>query len=295
VEIQARRRGRGTYYYLVSSYREGGKVRKAEHYLGKQVPANIDRLRAELENVVISSRYGAKLGSIRKEYRATRRHTPESALRRNLLAFSTRFTYDSNRIEGSTLTLRETGALLGDGITPSNRPLSDVQEAIAHEKVFLGAIKEHRPLDLAMILRWHSQLFEATKPELAGRIRTYPVRIGQSKFEPPLPFELDLLLAEFLDWYRAAHKSLHPAVLAGLVHFRLVSIHPFGDGNGRLTRIAMNRALYLAGYPMLNIAYTQRSSYHTALERSQMGKNESPFINWFLKRYLRENTKIVGY
>jgi Fic family protein len=76
--------------------------------------------------------------------------------------------------------------------------------------------------------------------------------------------------------------------LAGLTHLKFVTIHPFGDGNGRLSRLLMNYVLNKNGYPMLIIPYSQRKSYYTALERSQLKKDENIFILWFFKRCLKE-------
>jgi Fic family protein len=102
------------------------------------------------------------------------------------------------------------------------------------------------------------------------------------------PIELDLLLRDFFDWYHQNKKKLHPVHLAGLIHLKFVTIHPFADGNGRISRLLMNYVLHTNGYPMLIIPYSQRTSYYTALERSQLKKDENVFILWFFKRYLKE-------
>ncbi len=218
---------------------------------------------------------------------------PVSLQDQELDTFAIHFTYDSNRIEGSSLTLQETASLLEHGITPSNRPLSDVQETLAHRKVFLAALAPRERLDRATLLAWHKAMFQETKPEYAGLVRQVEVRIRGSRFVPPAPFELELLLDEFFDWLPRAWRTLHPVVLAALVHLRLVTIHPFGDGNGRVTRIAMNFVLYRKGFPMLDIPYERRAGYHRALERSQTQRDEFVFVRWFLSRYLKENTRHV--
>lgn len=101
------------------------------------------------------------------------------------------------------------------------------------------------------------------------------------------------MLRDFFKWYQKNKKNLHPVELAGLVHLKFVPIHPFGDGNGRISRLMMNFVLYKNGFPMLNISYKNRNSYYTALERSQIKKNEFIFLNWFLKRYIKENKKYL--
>jgi Fic family protein len=291
VEIQARRRGRGTYYYLTHSYRENGKVRKIERYLGTTKPTDVGSLSAELRQELFSRHFEPLLALVRGDYLANLRTMPRSVREKELESFAIQFTYDSNRIEGSSLTLRETSLLILDGITPSNRPLSDVQETLAHQRVFLEALRKTSELDLDALLEWHSEMFKLTKPRLAGKVRKYGVRIAGSKFTPPTPIELDFLLRDFFKWFGSAWKNLHPVVLAGLVHLKLVTIHPFGDGNGRVTRIAMNYVLHRKRYPMIDIRYTRRAGYYRALEQSQVRKDETVFTRWFLRRYLDENAR----
>jgi len=291
MEVQARRRGSETYYYLVQSYREGSAVRKAERYLGRKVPPNLSSIKTEFGSELLIRRWGTDLQRVRREYESEQSRMPPSIQSKELETFAIRFTYDSNRIEGSSLTLRETALLLDEGITPSNRPLSDVRESLAHRRVFVDAITKSKSLDLPTLLEWHRALFRETKPEYAGLVRKHQVRISGSRFIPPAPFELDRLLTEFFDWLGLAWKSLHPVVLAALVHLRLVSIHPFGDGNGRVTRIAMNYVLHRKGYPMLDISYSRRAGYYRALERSQIAADEFVFVRWFVRQYLVEYTR----
>ena len=293
MEIQARRRGQRTYYYLTHSYRQGGKVRKIERYLGSTKPLDVESLKAELRNELFSKRFESALARARRIYLANLGRMPKTIREKELETFATQFTYDSNRIEGSSLTFRETALLLVDGITPSNRPLSDVQETLAHQRVFLDALRRTPELSLESLLGWHSELFRTTKPWLAGKIRNYGVRIAGSNFVPPTPVELDFLLQDFFDWLKLAWKNLHPVLLAGLVHLKLVTIHPFGDGNGRVTRIAMNYVLYRKRYPMIDIPYTRRAGYYRALEQSQIRKDDTVFVRWFLRRYLEQNSQAV--
>ncbi len=293
MEIQARRRGERTYYYLTQSYREDGRVRKIEKYLGTSVPKDVGPLKVALRQALFSKQFEPALAKSRQRYLGNLRKMPKSIRDKELETFATRFTYDSNRIEGSSLTFRETALLLVDGVTPTNRPLSDVQETLAHQSVFLEALRQTPELSLETLLAWHLALFRATKPHLAGKIRNYGVKIAGSHFVPPAPVELDFLLQDFFDWMKVAWKNLHPVALAALVHLKLVTIHPFGDGNGRVTRIAMNFVLYRKRYPMIDIPYTRRAGYYRALEQSQVRKDETVFVRWFLRRYLEQNSEAV--
>jgi len=294
MEVQARRRGRRTYYYLTQSYRERGQVRKIEWYLGRKLPKDLAEKKSQWRLDFLVRQWASALDQVGRSHQKNWAKTPASVREKELETFAVRFTYDTNRIEGSSLTFHETASLLMDGVTPSHRPMSDVRESLAHRQVFLGALHSDTQLDLETILRWHRELFSETKPRLAGQVRSYRVGISGSQFEPPLPIELDLLLDEFFRWYRAVEKTLHPVILAALVHYRLVSIHPFGDGNGRVTRLAMNFVLHRKRFPMFDIPYVGRSSYYSSLERSHSARDEGIFVRWFVKRYLKENTRRVS-
>ena len=88
-------------------------------------------------------------------------------------------------------------------------------------------------------------------------------------------------------------KKVHPAELAASVHLKFVTIHPFGDGNGRISRLIMNFVLKDNNFPLLDIPYTKRTSYYNVLERSQINKDENIFIQWFFRRYLAEYKKYL--
>jgi Fic family protein len=289
VDVQKRRRGRNTYYYLVYSYRDGQKVRKLERYLGRELPKSLVQVKERLGHEATTKQWGEALEKVRIQYSSDLNRMPQSIREKELGTFAIKFTYDSNRIEGSSLTLRETASLLEHGITPSNRPYSEVQESVAHRRVFLAALSPREKLDRPTLLTWHRLLFEETKPGQAGVVRRHQVRIRGSRFVPPSPFELDMLLDQFFDWLPRAWKTLHPVVLAALVHLRLVTIHPFGDGNGRVTRIAMNFVLHRKGFPMFDIPYERRAGYYRALERAQIKNDEFAFVRWFLRHYLKEH------
>ena len=205
-----------------------------------------------------------------------------------------KFTYDTQRIEGSKLTLRETANLLEKGITPTQKPIRDVKEAEAHKKVFYEVLKFKKDLSLDLVLHWHRMLFLETKKDMAGILRKHQVAISRSKFMPPSPVEVYLLLKEFFKGYEKNKNKINPVELAALVHLKFVTIHPFGDGNGRISRLMMNFILKKYKYP-INIKYEGRNSYYNALERSQIKKNEGIFIQWFIKNYIKANERYVHH
>ena len=166
--------------------------------------------------------------------------------------------------------------------------MQDVHEAEAHRDMFNEMLKFKKNFTLHVLLDWHWKLFEKTKPGIAGAIRKYQVGIGGSRFTPPMPVEVYPMLTEFFQWYKRNQNKIHPVELAALIHLNLVTIHPFGDGNGRVARLVMNFILNSKGYPMFDIPYKQRRSYYNALERSQTEKNDAIFLQWFIKRYVKE-------
>lgn len=293
VAIRKKTVGKQAYYYLEHSFRENGRVEKKEKYLGKTLPQNIEELKRQFISEIYREKWFDLFDKIKEEYRAQEKTTPPSAREKELENFAIKFTYDTNRIEGSTLTFRETSLLLEKGITPNAKPLSDVKEAEAHRSVFYEALDCKKDLSLDTVLYFHKKLFEDTKKDIAGKIRQHQVTIAGSRFTPSFPAEIYPLLMEFFRWYRKNKDKMHPVELAALVHLKLVTIHPFADGNGRISRLMMNFVLNKHSFPMLNIAYEKRAGYYSFLERSQIRKDENIFLLWFFKRYLKEHSKYL--
>ncbi len=279
------------YFYLQHSYRIKGKVEVASKYLGPETPHNIDQIKAELMESINKRKWFDDLDKLKGNFSKEFKSMPKSAKDKYLENFLIRFTYNTNRIEGSTLTLKETARLLNEGITPGNKPLKDVKEAEAHKLVFQEMLRENSDLNLRLVLRWHKRLFVATDQDIAGIIRKHPVAIAGSKYEPPQPVELNYLLRRFFLWYNNNKKDTHPVELAALAHLKFVTIHPFTDGNGRISRLIMNFILHRNGFPMLDIPYSNRASYYNALERSQTKDMDRIFLQYLIKKYLKEYQK----
>jgi Fic family protein len=287
VGIKKKRIGNADYYYLEHSFRENGRVRTVEKYLGKEIPKNVELLKKEFIFGVYKKNWFDRFDRIKANFFKEQKKTPASAKAKEMESFMVKFTYNTNRIEGSTLTLRETSRLLEEGIAP-NRPIRDIRETEAHKKVFYEMIEYRKDLSLDIVLYWHKMLFENSKPDIAGKIREHGVAISGSKFVPPSPAELNVELREFFKWYSKNKDKLHPIELAALSHLKFVTIHPFSDGNGRISRLIMNFILHKNGYPMVVIPYEGRNSYYGNLERAHMKKEDLPFVNWFFKWYLKE-------
>ncbi|MBI2549109.1 Fic family protein [Candidatus Woesearchaeota archaeon] len=276
-----------TYYYLEHTIREGKRFRNKRKYLGSEEPKNTALIKEKFMHELFLEKFNENLESIQKKFSEDFSTYPPSAREQHIESFMIRFTYNTNRIEGSTLSLKETADLLQQHITPRNKPLEDVKEAEAHRKVFYEMLDSKKDLSLSTVLYWHKLLLQDTKPDIAGVIRKHQVAIARSKVELPFPAELDILLHDFCSWYHKNKSKLNPVVLASLVHLKFVTIHPFSDGNGRISRLMMNFVLHKHSYPMLNIEYTNRNSYYNALERSQTKNKDYIFVQSLVKRYLK--------
>lgn len=119
------------------------------------------------------------------------------------------------------------------------------------------------------------------KPDIAGKIRDYLVKVGP--YRAPYWQDLNLLLKDFFNWYNK-NKKMNPIELAARAHYKFEKIHPFGDGNGRIGRLIMAHILWKDKFPILTINYKKRKSYYSALN-----KNENKFLQYFIRQYLKDN------
>lgn len=285
VSVIKRKKGNSHYYYLIHN---SGK-HQHEKYLGKKIPKNIESLKREFLLSILHQKWQKELEPIKQEYSKQ----PQTVLIENLKEFSYQFTHDTQKIEGSSLTQRETYDLLKFSLTPYRKSESDMIETRIHHDLFLKMIKSISTLSQKMVLRWHKEMFEQTKPEIAGKIRTYPVFVTNTNSVFPnwkfvLPF-----LRDFFAWYKKFIKKIEPVEFTAMVHFRFVNIHPFGDGNGRIARLLMNYVLIKNNYPPLNIKYSERQQYYKALEKGNLGNDEIYFLQWFMKYYIKANKKYL--
>ncbi len=203
-------------------------------------------------------------------------------------AIDLEYTFESNRIEGNTLTLRETDLVINEGLTVSGKSMREHLEAINHTEA-IGYVKElvkkKIPLNENTLLGIHQLILRSIQPEDAGKYRNVQVLIHGSGYVPPQPYLIRKQMEDFFIWHESKKESLHPVLLAAEMHERLVTIHPFIDGNGRTSRLVMNLILLQHGYVIANIKgdYNTRMQYYKALEDVQVSKNKEPFLNFIAK------------
>lgn len=283
VKITKKKVGEQEYYYLVHSFRKKGKVYKKQKYLGKEIPRNVSALIKQFQEEELKEVY-KKLEKIKENFQREWGKIPESAKEREKQEIAIAFTYNTNAIEGSTITLEETREIVQDKLSP-HKSLRDIKETEAHAKVFLAMLKEKEKLSEEQILGWHEKIFGETKPDIAGRYRDYLVRVGD--YLAPDWQDVPQLMKEFVK--SLSEKEMNSVEFSARAHYRFEKIHPFGDGNGRIGRLIMNNFLWFSGYPMLIIEYKKRKSYYKALKRDEEG-----FVKYFLRRYLAVHKKRIS-
>jgi Fic family protein len=280
MRVLKRKKGNEEFYYLQHSFRKNGKVITKEKYLGKEIPENLEDVKKgilkEVENELIK-----KLEKINENFHKEWKRTPESAKENELKEIAIAFTYNTNAIEGSTITLEEAREIIEDKISP-NKPLRDVKETEAHSNVFLEMLNKKEKISEELILKWHKNIFGETKSDLAGKYRDYLVRIGS--YIAPDWQDINGLMKEFFSSFR--ELKVNPVELSARMHYRFERIHPFGDGNGRIGRLIINKILWDNKYPMIIIEYKKRKSYYKAFH-----KDEDTFVKYFIRRYLAVHKK----
>ena len=184
------------------------------------------------------------------------------------------YTYESNRIEGNTLTLQETALVVNEGVTISGKSMREHLEAINHAEA-ISYIKDIAKQDIEIsertIKEIHALILHGIDRENAGRYRTVPVMISGSTHMPPQPYLIEKQMEDFILRFKQMEaEKVHPVLIAAYLHDELVRIHPFIDGNGRTSRLLMNLYLLRHGYVIITLKGSNdaKVNYYKALEMS---------------------------
>ncbi|MGN0383653.1 MAG: Fic family protein [Eubacterium sp.] len=194
--------------------------------------------------------------------------------------FIVEYTYNSNAIEGNTLTLRETDLVLR-GLTIDQKPLKDHMEAVSHKEAFdfvSELVKDNVPISESIIKQIH-YLILADKKEDRGVYRRVPVRIMGAQHEPVQPYLIEPKMEQLLHDF--AESTEHIVTKLARFHIGFEGIHPFIDGNGRTGRLLVNLELMKAGYPPIDIKFTDRIAYYNAFDEFHVKHNLSAMENLF--------------
>jgi len=257
--------GRGWKIPVDAKKPEDGRYKSKESLL-----AQIDRKKAELD---------------------TRRPLTAGEVERLNEEFTVEYTYNSNAIEGNTLTLRETDMVLR-GLTIERKPLKDHMEAVGHKEAFefvRELVKDNVPVSESVIKQIH-YLVLADKREDRGVYRRVPVRIMGAQHEPVQPYLIQPKMEQLL--FDFAEGTEHIVTKLARFHIEFEGIHPFIDGNGRTGRLLVNLELMKAGYPPIDIKFTDRISYYNAFD-AYHGKHNLSAMESLFAGYI--NTRLDMY
>jgi len=224
-------------------------------YLPTQLKKNIERRLSELNKL---------------------RPLPLPAVKKIQEQFQIEMTYNSNAIEGNSLTLKETSFVINEGVTIKGKPLKDHLEAKNHKEAlgYLYDLVEHgkrHTISETLIRTIHQLVVQETDKEWAGRYRNSNVYIAGTSHLPPEAMNVPSEMQNLAKWVKLQRNKFHIIELAALFHHKLVYIHPFFDGNGRVARLMMNVLLMQKGYPLVIILKNDRKKYYRMLEKADKG------------------------
>lgn len=190
------------------------------------------------------------------------------------------WTYNSNAIEGNTLTINETKVVL-EGITVGGRTLREHLEVINHRDAIRyveEVVQKEEPFSQWQIKNLHHLVLKGINDKYAGVYRDQQVFISGATHTPPAPFKIQEQMNALITWYETEAQQLHPITRGAMLHVIFVGIHPFIDGNGRTSRLLLNLELMKNGYPPIVIKVENRLAYYNALDKSHVMKDYQDFI-----------------
>ena len=209
------------------------------------------------------------------------KHTVQS-LREKLFL---EWTYNSNAIEGNTLTINETKVVL-EGITVGGKTMREHLEVINHQDAIFyveDIVRNEEPLSEWQIKNLHRLVLKGIDDRYAGVYRDQQVFISGATHTPPPPLKIQEQMDTLMNWYNEKAQELHPIIRGAMLHAIFVGIHPFIDGNGRTARLLLNLELMKAGYPPIIIRVAHRLAYYNALDKAHTTEDYEDFIELVAK------------
>ncbi|MBI2003898.1 Fic family protein [Candidatus Pacearchaeota archaeon] len=285
--------------YLVYNSRENEKWVKKNKFLGygNISKEKIKELKREFEKELIINMPSENLmkeqiieiENLKQIYNKNIKKLNQEEFKIFERSFFTELTYDSNAIEGSSLSLEDTNLIINEGLVPKGKTLREINEAKNHINAinFINTYKGD--LNESFILNLHFIILKNISENFAGRYRETSARIFGSDAKFPDASKVPQLVKNLAYWYKLNKNKLHPLELAIVFSNKFVSIHPFIDGNGRISRLIMNFLLKKKNYPWINIYMKQRFEYLKAVRQAN-NENYRPILIFCIKT-LKENLK----
>lgn len=285
--IETIRRGSANFYYLTHTIIVEGKTKKVRVLLGKGKISSreLNDLAAEaqgkLEEKLASLKKIKKIISLDKE-KLEKLDEIKNGYKKLISSVSKieydviekdrfiRFTFNTNAIEGSTITLKETSHILKDGISPEGKDLREIHEVENTRKAYNFMKNYKGKINIKFIKKIHYNLTYNILGEQSGKFRRIQVFMGGSKHIPAKPSEVNKEMLNLMRWMNS-HSNIHPAVFASYVHNFFIDVHPFIDGNGRTGRLLLNFMLMKSGFPPICIKKEEKIKYTDYMEEARDG------------------------
>jgi Fic family protein len=269
---------------LIQNKEEEKNKEIKDYFLKKQIESyQVYALETYKLDSILNEEQIKKLEQIKIEYKEIMKSFTKNQIKDILDRFTVNFTYESNAIEGNSLTLKDVTLILGENVVPKNKDLREVYETRntreAHELLFKNKIK----INIKDIINIHSIHVKDTGVELGFKKLPNYLLMRNLKTTPPEKVVEEI--NKLIFWYETNKNKIHPLRLATEFHARFESIHPFDDGNGRTGRILLNAILLEHNYPPLIIRKTTRIAYFSSLEAFDKGHKDK------LERFLLEKIK----
>ncbi len=309
MHIEIRKRKEKKLYYLAHSFRDAGKVRKFRRYLGADLTEKeIKEKRKKWEkpildqiteykkindplHTVLSKKDSETLNNLINRTDIQIKHLSEE----DWLHFTELFTYDTNAIEGSTVTVSEVRNIIETDKWPAGKSREEIAETygVAEAIKYVRESRDHISLDL--IKELHKIVFKNSKP-FAGEFRSKGIEVviadayGNIIHRGAPQQKIITLLTELIIWYNENQDRYHPIILGAVAHNQFENIHPFQDGNGRVGRLLLNNILLKHNLPPVNIELKNRDKYYGSLQAYEKEGNLRPTIELILKGYKKLKT-----
>ena len=302
--LETRKTKSGVKYYLAHSFREGGKVHKSRVYLGSNLDPKVlserelrakDLLSQQLNSFKIirspiNYKFSKREQDLVKKLKAKAQLKVIHLTEQDWGRFTELFTYNTNAIEGGTITQEEVFDILSTNKWPHTKPKEDISETygVSEAVKYIRKTKEHLSLDL--MLELHRIIFNNSKT-YAGEFRKRGTEVGIKDGSGNIVHlgapsgRVVALLTELVKWYRLNKNKLPAIVLAAVIHNQFEYIHPFEDGNGRVGRLLMNNILIKHKMPPVNIQMENRREYYEVIRLFQRDGDMRPTIELMLKEF----------
>lgn len=300
--------GKYKFHYIVKTLRLKGKMKKLRVYAGKgekterEIKELIKKYSPELEKKtkdllfsedplfgLLTEKEEMLLSKIREGDQKKLKKMDKLAWKNYYEWFLTRFTYDTNAIEGSTLSLQDTGLILFENVVPKGKSPREINEVQNHKQAFDYILDYKGNLTKKFILEIHRKLMHNILWKAAGRFRDVDVYIRGVNILPPPHSRVEGEFKKLIGWYTKNKNKYNPVVIAAYFHSVFEAIHPFRDGNGRIGRLILNFILRKDGFPMIDIKNKDKEMYYKSLYESQENHNLRPLVNLIID-YLKESS-----